>query len=74
MKNRYYRKNKYFQTDRVFCEEILGKFEDSIEKNPDYSREQKDKLITILYHDFSHITKGDFDKAQREKRVLDINF
>jgi len=44
--------NRYFKTDRVFHESFLKILEDSVEKNPDLTQEGKDKINTVLYHDF----------------------
>lgn len=62
--------NRYFKTDRVFHEEILGMIEDSIEKNPDYSEEKKHSLIDILYKHFYHASTNDVKTAREEKRII----
>ncbi len=49
--------SKYFKTDCVFHEEILNKIEDSIEKNPDLSADEKYRIANILYEKFWHVTK-----------------
>jgi len=64
--------NKYFLSDNIFHEEILGKIEDSIGKNQDYTDEQKNQLIQILYSNFYHATKLQLEK--HKEKIIRINF
>ena len=62
--------NRYFKTDNIFHEEILGMFEDSIQKNPDYADEKKNSLITILYSNFYHATTMEVAEARKNHKLI----
>lgn len=66
--------NKYFFSDCIFHEEILGKIEDSIQKNSDYTEDQKNELITILYSKFYHASKYELPIMRERGKVISINF
>ena len=46
--------NKYFKTDTVFHEDIIGFIEDSVYANPNFTQEFKDRLVNMIYSEFYH--------------------
>ena len=62
--------SRYFKTTHIFHEEILGMVEDSIELNPNYSQEKKNRLIEILYQKFHHATIIEVKLARKNKTLV----
>jgi len=63
--------NKFFKTDCIFHEEVLGNFEDSIQANPKLTEQQKAYLIDVLYGRFYHVTVSEKESARKNSKLIE---